>query len=123
MPIKQKKWWRARVVRGKGLGKQLGYPTANLEQPKNWQLDYGIYAADVRVAGATYGGVLYWGTKGGTGDSLEIFIFAFSGDLYGKTITFQVGRFIRNDRAIASETQLKAQIAADVAVAKKIRYY
>ncbi|MBI3261480.1 riboflavin kinase [Candidatus Berkelbacteria bacterium] len=119
--MKQKKWWRARVIRGKGLGKQLGYPTANLELPNNWQLDYGIYATDVRVADAGFGGVLYWGTKGGTGDSLEIFIFDFSGDLYGKTITFEIGRFIRADRAIASEIELKAQIAADVAVAKKIR--
>lgn len=121
MPIKQKKWWQATVVKGKGLGKQLGYPTANLELPKGWQLDYGIYTTNLRVAGAGYGGVLYWGTKGGTGDSLEIFIFDFSGDLYGKTITFQIGQFIRTDRKIESEAALKAQIAQDVAAAEKKR--
>lgn len=120
MPMKQKKWWQATVIRGKGLGKELGYPTANLEPPKNWWLDYGIYTADVQVADVTYEGVLYWGTKGGSGDSLEIFIVDFSGDLYGKTLAFQIGQFIRADRKIESQAALKAQIAQDVAAAKKI---
>lgn len=109
------------VVKGTGLGKQLGYPTANLQLPENWRLDYGIYVTDVQLAGVVYRGALYWGTKGGTGDSLEIYIFNFNGDLYGKKITFKVGQFIRADRLIKSETELKAQIRRDVALAKKIR--
>lgn len=120
MPDKSNKWWRAEVIEGRKLGKQLSYPTANLRLPEHWRLGYGIYTTHVRIGSRQFCGVLYWGTLGGTRESLEIHLFDFDGDLYGQTLVFQVGEFIREDRAMASEQHLKKQIAYDIIVAKQL---
>lgn len=118
MPGKSNKWWQAEVIEGRKLGKQLGFPTANLRLPEHWQLRYGIYAVRVKIGNERYFGVMYWGTLGGKCESLEIHLLDFDGDLYGQKLEFKVGQFIREDRAFSSEQELKRQIAQDIETAR-----
>lgn len=111
------KWHQAKVIRGQGKGKELGFPTANLEVPESFDFKYGIYAANINEDKK---GILYWGTKGGQNPSLEIYIFDFDGDLYGTQIQFQVGEFIREDKHFDSDKALVVQIKNDIKRVKEI---
>lgn len=116
------KWLAATVIKGSGLGKKLGFPTANLLPPKNFALPYGIYVSRAKLGRQLFDGVLYWGTKGGTGESLEIHLFDFDSQIYGKTLHFKIGRLIREDRKFDSVNQLKKQITEDLKIARRYLY-
>lgn len=68
----------------------------------------------MRYCGQNLEGILYWGTKGGTAESLEIHLFDFSKDIYDCDLDFTVGEFLREDRTFSSDESLAKQIAADV---------
>jgi riboflavin kinase/FMN adenylyltransferase len=79
----------AQVVHGDKRGRELGYPTANLRLGPDCGLKHGIYAVRVGVGGARYDGVASFGRRPmfDTGAVLlEIFLFDFSGDLYGAAL-------------------------------------
>ena len=79
----------AQVVHGDKRGRTLGYPTANLRLGTDCGLKHGIYAVRVGLGGALYGGVASFGRRP-TFDHgavlLEVFLFDFSGDLYGAAL-------------------------------------
>lgn len=114
------------VIQGKQLGRQLGFPTANialseLELPPN-----GVYAVRVRsVADDSIkaNGVANLGYRptvdqAATTPTLEVNLFDFSGNLYGTELEVSFLKKIRDEQKFASLEQLKAQILADVAVAR-----
>ena len=75
------------MVHGDKRGRELGYPTANLRLGSDCGLKHGIYAVRVGVGGARYDGVASFGRRPmfDTGAVLlEVFLFDFSGDLYGR---------------------------------------
>ena len=107
------------VVRGEGLGRKLGIPTANLafegEAP-----DRGVWA--VTVSGAdekTWPAVCNVGvrpTVSGAGRlTVEVHLPKFSGDLYGKTLSVRFDRKLRDEKKFGSLDELKAQIQRDIA--------
>ena len=149
------------VVKGQQLGRTIGFPTANIELPKNKFLPrLGVYAVkvciegervigkgDKRAEGATKSqvascksqvainsefripnsefqtavGVMNLGyrpTVNGIELTVEVHLFDWSGDLYGKAIVVQLEEFIRPEQKFASLDELKAQIAADAAKAR-----
>jgi riboflavin kinase / FMN adenylyltransferase len=88
----------AQVVHGDKRGRELGYPTANLQLPPDCGLKHGIYAVRVGVGGIRYGGVASFGRRpmfdSGT-VLLEVFLFDFSGDLYGAALDVAFIAWIR----------------------------
>lgn len=107
-----------RVVKGDQLGRQLGYPTANIEIDSIYKLvpADGIYAVQVRHANAVYHGALYIGnrpTVNGTRKVIEVNIFNFAREIYGETLTVEFHAFIRHDKKLDSLDALKNQIALD----------
>jgi riboflavin kinase/FMN adenylyltransferase len=103
------------VTEGKKLGRTLGFPTANI-RPGDQQLPKdGVWAvtADGDLKGIANLGMRP--TVGGKERLLEVHLFGFSGDLYGKELRIRFGRFIREERKFASVEELKGQIARDVA--------
>ena len=67
----------------------LGFPTANVPLPRGTALGHGIYAVRTLIDGKKYDGAAYLGTRP-TYDTgmpvLEVFLFGFDGDLYGRNI-------------------------------------
>jgi riboflavin kinase/FMN adenylyltransferase len=118
-------WWRVSgvVESGAGRGTGLGFPTANIRLDRDQALGHGIYAVRVHVGGACYDGAAYLGTRP-TFDAgpplLEVFLFDFEGDLYGRTIDVDFIGFVRADAKFRSGTDLAAQMQADCAKAKVI---
>jgi riboflavin kinase/FMN adenylyltransferase len=106
------------VVMGDQLGRTLGYPTANLALPEHHKLipAEGIYAATVSIEGRLFGGMLYIGNRPTLENkklAIEVNIFDFNEDLYGKTIQVNFINFIRPDKKFDNLEQLKNQLVQD----------
>lgn len=105
------------VVRGDGIATGIGFPTANIEPDNELVPKNGIYAARVHVDGGVYNGALYIGERPTVGEGLkkrvEVNLFGFSGNLYGKYIEAEVVHFMRSDRKFGSVEELKARIMTD----------
>ncbi len=111
------------VIHGDKRGAGLGFPTANLRLDPSNRLRHGIYAVTVRIGDKIYGGVASFGRRP-TFDNgpplLEVFLFDFSGDLYGHTIEVDFHRFIRGEEKFASVEELKDAMKRDEAAARAI---
>lgn len=111
----------APVVRGKGFGHVLGFPTGNQRFPEALVIPRrGVYRTRCTVDGTAYPAVTNVGvcpTVGGDGVTAESYLIGFSGDLYGKTVTTEFLSFLRPERKFPDEASLAAQIRADVATA------
>ena len=111
------------VVHGMGVaGKELAAPTANLELHYGIMPADGVYAGEVTVNGKLFRAVLNIGpapTYGVSGRRIEIHLLDFGGDLYGREITVALNRRLRDIRKFNSPEDLKKQIAADIAAARR----
>jgi len=118
-------WWAVSgvVEHGAHLGTGMGYPTVNVMLEAGQALHHGIYAARVHAGGKRYDGAAYNGRRP-TFDNgiakLEVFLFDFSGDLYGSDITVELIDFIRPDEAFTTAEALVKQMDADCAAARDI---
>ncbi|MFZ1959885.1 MAG: bifunctional riboflavin kinase/FAD synthetase [Methylovirgula sp.] len=112
-----------KVLHGERRGKGLGFPTANLRLDPSVRLRHGIYAVEVGIGDERYGGVASFGTRPTFDDGaplLEVFIFDFSGDLYGKTIDVAFVGFLRDEEKFASPEELVAQMRRDAEKARTL---
>ncbi|MEO0947140.1 MAG: bifunctional riboflavin kinase/FAD synthetase [Cyanobacteria bacterium J06641_5] len=111
------------VVTGQQLGREIGFPTANLQVPAEKFLPrHGVYS--VRVSGPGLPeilGVMNLGcrpTVNGQGPTLEVHLLDWSGDLYGQDLTVRLQQFLRAEQKFPSLSALKTQIAADCEAAR-----
>ena len=106
------------VVRGDQLGRDLGYPTANLriKSPHKLIPADGIYAVHVRHAGHRYDGMLYIGhrpTIRGKTRNIEVNIFDFDQTIYDDELHIDLVEHVRGDKTLSSLEALSAQLAQD----------
>lgn len=111
------------VMHGRELAHQLGFPTANVRPEAELLPPFGVYAVKVEIEGVIRPGIANLGVRPTveTGDavpSLEVHVFDWSGDLYGQKLEVTLGDFIRPEQKFAGITELRAQIEADVALAR-----
>jgi len=128
----------ASVVRGSGRGKELGFPTANLQPHSEILPPRGVYPVEVRETcfhlkptgredefeyrleqlGQWRQGILNYGVRPtfqGTGEAIpEVFLFDFTGDLYGKTVEVVFHPRLREERAFQGAHELAQAIGRDV---------
>jgi FAD synthase len=107
--------FHAKVVRGAGRGKGMGFPTANLDAA-DVDLNHGVYLVQVEVLGREYKGLLFFGPKETFGEpvSLEIFIQDLANDIYGETVAVRTIKKIRDIKKFNDPRELKKQIERDV---------
>lgn len=105
------------VVRGQGFAMlAFGLPTANLEIEAVVTLAPGVYVGYALAEGARYNSVIYIGPQGS--EKFEVHLFGFTGELYGQSLEIEMGEMISPSVPWESEEQMKAKVAADVALAK-----
>ncbi len=107
------------VVKGRQLGRQIGFPTANVQTQNEFKLipKNGVYAVYAWVRGKKYGGVMNIGvrpTVEGKGITQEVYIFDFSDDIYGENVKVEIVDFIREEQKFNGLEELIAQIKRDV---------
>lgn len=111
------------VVRGDGRGKDLGFPTANLDLAGELHPNRGVYGAAVEIDGRTWPAVVNIGGRptfhaAGT-ETVEVHVLDWTGDLYGRVLeVFLLGK-LRDEQRFDGPAALRAQIARDVASARE----
>lgn len=111
------------VIHGDKRGRELGFPTANMQLDAACGLRHGVYAVRVAVGGCRYDGVANFGRRpmfdNGT-VLLESFLFDFAGDLYGAPIDVAVIAFLRDEAKFGSAKELVLQMQDDSRQARHV---
>ena len=106
------------IVHGMKLGRQIGYPTANLQPDEPYKLipAHGVYAVTVLAQGERHKAMANIGLNPavpGKGFSIEAHLFDFSGNLYEIAASFEFHAFLREERKFDSLDALKEQLHED----------
>jgi riboflavin kinase/FMN adenylyltransferase len=106
------------IVKGKQLGRTIGFPTANLKIEENYKLipQNGVYIAKSIINGQSVFGMMNIGfnpTVGGQNQSIEIHYFDFNADLYNQKISVSILQRIRSEQKFESVDLLKEQLEKD----------
>ena len=111
-----------RVVAGDRLGRQLGFPTANLDVPNRVLPPHGVYAAGAKFNGRYYRVALDIGVRptvaAGPQLRVEAHLLDFDGDLYGAELEVEIEAKLREEQRFDSVAGLREQIARDVAAVR-----
>jgi len=115
------------IIKGRGLGRKIGFPTANVEVDKNKLLPIGIFSGFAFLENSLCKAVTYIGfnptiNKDKKILAIEIYLIDFSGNIYGKNIKFFFLKKIRDEKKFKNINDLKNQIERDVEYVKKIFY-
>jgi riboflavin kinase/FMN adenylyltransferase len=107
-----------KVVRGDQIGRQIGYPTANIVIEERYKLipSDGIFAAKINIQGKLYKGMAYIGSRptiNGVSRNIEINIFDFNHEIYNEQVTLQFYNYVRGDVKFNGLDELKVQLAQD----------
>jgi riboflavin kinase / FMN adenylyltransferase len=111
-----------KVIHGEARGRDLGFPTANLALDPACTLAHGVYAVRVLVKGAIYDGVASFGRRPTFGEGaplLEIYLFDFSGDLYGEEIAAAFIGWIRPELKFDAVGDLVQRMNEDSRLARE----
>jgi riboflavin kinase / FMN adenylyltransferase len=111
------------VVSGKGIGKKLGFATANLQTKNEVLPPSGVYAVKVYVNERLFNGVLNMGIQPTLSDGefrIEAHILDFEGKIYGHCMEIFFVKKIRDERVFASPKDLTEQIEKDELIAREI---
>ena len=109
------------VRSGQRLGRTLGFPTANLQADPSCRLRHGIYAVRATIEGRTHDAVASWGRRPTVDNGaplLEVHLFDFSGDLYGREMDVAFVAWLRGEEKFASLDLLTTQMHRDAARAR-----
>ena len=105
-----------KVVKGRNIGRELGFPTANLSTGAELMPADGVYAARAAGSGKRHGAIVNIGvapTFGGKARCVEVHILGFRDNIYGKKIEVEFVRRLRGERAFKSKEALITQIRKD----------
>ena len=111
------------VVHGESRGQALGFPTANIHSVNELLPAYGVYAVRVLVGGHHLDGVASIGVRPTFGSgpvSLEVFLFGYNGNLYGKHLEVAFIKRLRGEQKFPDADALVRQMHRDVEQAKEI---
>jgi riboflavin kinase/FMN adenylyltransferase len=112
-----------RVIEGDKLGRELGFPTANLDVTGLALPPNGVYAIHAQTGGRTYRAVLNIGLRPTLQQTapqlrLEVHLLDFSGELYNQELEITFVEKLRDEKKFNSTDELKQQIALDIVEAK-----
>jgi riboflavin kinase/FMN adenylyltransferase len=120
-------YWKivGEVVEGDKRGREIGFPTANITMNNLIKPDFGVYAVRINYNNDTFNGIANFGVRP-TFDKtkslpiLEVHLFNFSDNLYGKEIVISFVDFIRKEKKFNGLESLKSQIKLDINIAKDL---
>ncbi len=106
-----------RIIKGIGLGKKIGYPTANIDfSPRKLLPVDGVYSCSINIAGKLYRGMMFVGNNHFNPEhskTVEVNIFEFSEEIYNQYVICYPEVFIRENMVFGDTRALVAQIDKD----------
>jgi len=105
------------VVAGKHRGRELGFPTANLQTENELLPPNGVYATTTTIDGVVHASLTNVGVRPTFGDTakpiIEAYVLGFNGDLYGRPVRLGFVQRLRDERKFEDVDALRAQMEAD----------
>ena len=111
------------IVEGRRRGRELGFPTANLETQNELVPPNGVYATIMTIDGVVHGSVTNIGLRPTFGEAtptIETHVLDYSGDLYGHTVRLAFVQRLRDERRFEDVDALRTQIDADKRRAERL---
>ena len=112
------------VVAGQRRGREIGFPTANLETTNELVPPHGVYATTLEVDGIVHAAMTNIGTRptfaDGTAATIETHVLGFDGELYGRQVRLAFVQRLRDERRFDDVDGLKTQIEADKRRAERL---
>jgi riboflavin kinase/FMN adenylyltransferase len=111
------------VVEGHKRGRLLGFPTANVAPTSPLHIARGVYAVEVRLNGQLFKGMGNYGFKPTFGfeeDVLEVHIFDFDDNIYGKEISVIFIKYLRPEVKFSSPAALRKQLIKDKILCRQV---
>ena len=113
------------IIKGKGIGKNIGFPTANIHIEEDYKLipKEGVYVIKATVMNNTVFGMMNIGTNptvNGTHQSIEVHLFDFNSTVYNETIKVELIERLRDERKFDSLELLQKQLKKDQIKAQQI---
>lgn len=112
-----------KVVHGKALGRTVGMPTANLCIAKDMLPESGVYATRIVIGKKMFDSVTNIGTRPSVDQeqhiTVETFIFDFSEDIYGETVSLEICKFLRPVQKFQDLKEVQEQVKKDIARTKE----
>jgi riboflavin kinase/FMN adenylyltransferase len=110
---------KGRVIRGDGYGKQIGFPTLNIDRKdfiKNKiNLNFGVYSGLATLNKKIYrAGIVIGPLDKKKLPKIEAHLLGYSGDVYGRQVVLEIGKFIRKYKKFKTESELIKQIGKDL---------
>lgn len=114
-----------RVIHGAKIGRTIGFPTANINYPKEIvKIPFGVYSVLVYIGSEKRYGIMNWGMKPTVNNTIEpvveVHILNFDDDLYDKILRVEVLNKIRGEKKFNGLDELKAQISEDIKQCSKL---
>ncbi|MDB6056595.1 MAG: Riboflavin biosynthesis protein [Verrucomicrobiales bacterium] len=112
------------VIKGDGIGRKIGFPTANIDVTGLVLPPTGVYAVRAEISGKVYGAALNIGYRPTLSSptpklQVEAHLLDFAADIYGETMELTIVRKLRDEQKFASTAALHDQIAKDIEAARK----
>jgi riboflavin kinase/FMN adenylyltransferase len=111
------------VVEGRGRGREIGFPTANLSTSNELLPPHGVYATTITLKGVVHAALTNIGTRPTFGESdvaIETHVLGYAGDLYGRRVRLSFVQRLRDERRFPDVDALRAQIEADTRRAERL---
>jgi riboflavin kinase/FMN adenylyltransferase len=111
------------IVTGRGRGREVGFPTANLETANELLPPHGVYATTMTIDGIVRAGLTNIGVRPTFGEgevAVETHLLGYQGDLYGKRVRLAFVQRLRDERRFPDVDALRAQIEADQRRAERL---
>ena len=111
------------IVQGRGRGREIGFPTANMTTENELLPPHGVYATTMTIDGIVHAGLTNIGTRPTFGESdttVETHLLGYSGDLYGRSVRLGFVLRLRDERRFDDVDTLRAQIEADQRRAERL---
>lgn len=122
---------KGKVIHGKGLGRKIGFPTANILLEEGVLPESGVYASTITIPGSLeetgkkYSSITNIGPRPTVDESkattIETHILDFDADIYEKKVVLEIEKFIRPIKKFDSIDELKNQIKKDVSTSLALR--
>jgi riboflavin kinase/FMN adenylyltransferase len=111
------------IVEGRRRGREIGFPTANLQTDNELLPPHGVYATTMTIDGIVHAGLTNVGirpTFGETQTTVETFLLGYAGDLYGRSVRLDFVLRLRDERRFEDVDALRTQIEADQRRAERL---